>query len=744
MESFQHILDTTLPVHTFADATSDVSDPSIKIPVKIVFTILLRGAFSHLLPLFICTTSIFSFYNIILATQLWYVGGEKNIQFRVAMFETFTHSSIICLQFVQDHPVLDLFLLFILGFSVIVYQLFKRLYLWSTNEYKHAPNIKDSPEYQDPALLKKAWARAESVGWTAPLEPDDEKKSLNDFHSLKGCSNSGGSVVFQPRSGWCGIASLTSTLRSFPSTTQHKSKHNKDTHIPYLKMHKVGRYLELVQARDILQKIAIDVPEGKQQTLWEEAGGGKVASIEIVGGGAHGFPSYAAFLHVLRQINHPTQPARCVAIYGRSPLFFCGDNKLSTKLSSFFMGHWSPLPAYLEEENLVLNMDVNRDYGARGYLVPPRRLYESINTKCCMNGAFRGLIILRPPPLPLSLSLLSRPQNISRKFFAIKKDYYKHVATSALASSNQQHIQWQEKGPLSLVISTHPFSFTNCVFIDEKQQHTLTLEQIQDARDIFTENVCPMRMTVRCATNSEFERLRQLCQAAGLVLFMKQTAIWKLDLLSSSTRKIMYNAPKGYTLEEINTNDSDTIQQWGNVVAESYGFPQVKRDGMTPGDHFGLAYANTIHGKHLRQFVLRQDEKNRTENVVACSTLFVDEHFDFGCMFNVCCLKDHQKKGIGKFMSNVVIYKATEMGCVQLLLEASPKGEPVYKKLGFQKMIDEHSGTFLSLSISTKSCRWKCLWLIVEFVLGWKFWMFRFAITLMVVAVAYLLKLFLY
>ena len=251
--------------------------------------------------------------------------------------------------------------------SLLLFRIFQRLYLWSPDgyEWKSTSNVKNELFYQDPTLLNQAWQRAQKVGWISI--PNDDPKDV---------------VMFQPRSGFCGVASLNSTLRSL--------KHSFSD--PFLQLHRKGRYLELEQAHNLLCKLL----NSKTWNTNYEA----IETCEIVGGGKSGM-TYDTFLSTLKLINHPTRPAKILSIYVRSPMFFC-DGSFSKKFNSFMSGHWSPLPAYLSKsdqcpDGLVLVMDVNRTYGGKGYLVKPRRLYEACNTVCCMTGLYRGLIVLRPP-----------------------------------------------------------------------------------------------------------------------------------------------------------------------------------------------------------------------------------------------------------------------------------------------------------------------------------------------------------
>ena len=78
---------------------------------------------------------------------------------------------------------------------------------------------------------------------------------------------------------------------------------------------------------------------------------------------------------MVNSLNDPN--IRLLANFHRSPLFF-SDKSFFFKLRKIFLGHWSPVVAYLENEDLVLVLDVDQEYGA--YLVPLERLYEATNT----------------------------------------------------------------------------------------------------------------------------------------------------------------------------------------------------------------------------------------------------------------------------------------------------------------------------------------------------------------------------
>jgi hypothetical protein len=88
--------------------------------------------------------------------------------------------------------------------------------------------------------------------------------------------------------------------------------------------------------------------------------------------------SLAAFRQHLQQANDPRR--RYVINFSREPLFGKGG------------GHHSPLAGYLQEEDLVLVLDVNSDFGP--WLVKPERLWAAMNTVDGSSGKPRGMLLI--------------------------------------------------------------------------------------------------------------------------------------------------------------------------------------------------------------------------------------------------------------------------------------------------------------------------------------------------------------
>ncbi len=86
----------------------------------------------------------------------------------------------------------------------------------------------------------------------------------------------------------------------------------------------------------------------------------------------------AAFREQLNHVNDPTR--RYVINFSRAPLFGTGG------------GHHSPIAGYLNQEDLVLVLDVNKKYGP--WLVKSDQLYAAMNTVDATAHKKRGLLLI--------------------------------------------------------------------------------------------------------------------------------------------------------------------------------------------------------------------------------------------------------------------------------------------------------------------------------------------------------------
>lgn len=194
-------------------------------------------------------------------------------------------------------------------------------------DYAGALSIKETRDYQNPALLKKAWALPVAAAYQGDIE-------------------------FQRNGSVCGPTSLANVLHSI------KQPGNQQSILQGTNFSTVMGYLPEGLTLDQLADIARQKLQRKVTVLRD---------LDLAG-----------FREQLRHVNDPAR--RYVINFSRGPLFGTGG------------GHHSPIAGYLDQEDLVLVLDVNKKYGP--WLVKPERLYEAMNTIDTTAQKKRGLLLI--------------------------------------------------------------------------------------------------------------------------------------------------------------------------------------------------------------------------------------------------------------------------------------------------------------------------------------------------------------
>ena len=195
-------------------------------------------------------------------------------------------------------------------------------------DYAHVVSIKETRDYQDPALLKKAWALPVAAAYQSDID-------------------------FQRNASVCGPASLVNVLHSL------KQPGNQESILQGTNISTVLGYLPQGLTLDQLADIARMKLQAKVTVLRDM--------------------DLTAFREQLSHVNDRSR--RYVINFSRGPLFATGG------------GHHSPIAGYLDEEDLVLVLDVNRKYGP--WLVRSQRLYEAMNTVDTAAQKKRGLLLIQ-------------------------------------------------------------------------------------------------------------------------------------------------------------------------------------------------------------------------------------------------------------------------------------------------------------------------------------------------------------
>lgn len=197
----------------------------------------------------------------------------------------------------------------------------------------------------------------------------------------------------------------------------------------------------------------------------------------------------------------------------------------------------------------------------------------------------------------------------------------------------------------------------------------------------------PLRLTIPPnATNEELllKRLGFLCIPSRPDSYMAidlhetknvdklKNGEWNIEkYLNSKETNIFIN-------EQLIWNSSDN-EEWARILVESFSF-QMGIDVLRP--LYADIWKNVITGPDtpIRLYLARHGDP--TNGKIIGGSMLSKAH-GVAVIFNVVNLKEYRGKGVGKALSSACILGAAQENYRYILLQASPLGAPVYKKLGF-------------------------------------------------------------
>jgi hypothetical protein len=188
-------------------------------------------------------------------------------------------------------------------------------------------SIKTTHEYQDPALLEKAWGLPVAKLYRPNID-------------------------YQQNGSFCGPTSVVNVLHSLGRPGDQATLLD-DTGIATV-MGMLPQGLTLDELADVARKKL----------------GRKVSVLRDLD-----LPGFR------EQLRHSNDPARRYIInFTRAPLFATGG------------GHHSPIAGYLADEDMVLVLDVNKNYGP--WLIKSERLYQAMDSVDTTANKKRGLLLI--------------------------------------------------------------------------------------------------------------------------------------------------------------------------------------------------------------------------------------------------------------------------------------------------------------------------------------------------------------
>lgn len=118
-------------------------------------------------------------------------------------------------------------------------------------------------------------------------------------------------------------------------------------------------------------------------------------------------------------------------------------------------------------------------------------------------------------------------------------------------------------------------------------------------------------------------------------------------------------------------------RQFAHVASQSFGYPVHEKTIL-----------NLVSNSKIRMYI------GKINDVVAsCGMIFLDHNGDSG-IHMIGTLSRHRGHGLGKIMTQKLMYEASKNKSKYVLLVASQLGEPIYSKIGFKTY-----GGFINYSV---------------------------------------------
>jgi hypothetical protein len=192
-------------------------------------------------------------------------------------------------------------------------------------------------------------------------------------------------------------------------------------------------------------------------------------------------------------------------------------------------------------------------------------------------------------------------------------------------------------------------------------------QKIAQAQDYFKKVERPFRVVVREEYSTELD------QAVDDSQFKK---VDRVPLMMRHTISDL-SAPQDFDWKLV--SDEKTLQDFQEVMASAFVFPDwlIKK----------VLTKNLLKEEHLQMLVAY-------ENGVACTGSMLIQQENLAGIYWVGTKQGYERKGLAAKATTQAILLGRERGCTWSVLQASDKGMPVYKRMGFETKAHYHYQVF--------------------------------------------------
>jgi ribosomal protein S18 acetylase RimI-like enzyme len=232
-------------------------------------------------------------------------------------------------------------------------------------------------------------------------------------------------------------------------------------------------------------------------------------------------------------------------------------------------------------------------------------------------------------------------------------DFYAHVGRVPVAElSVGPHLSW--------LLTGVPDPFLNVVFRTDLPSDRVTEIVDEALRHFRSRHVARLSWWADWSGADPGQHLLR----RGLTFDASGTA------MAADLRSVDDTAPTPAGLVVAPVEDRTTLQRWIQVMSVGFGISKDAESRLLE------LFATVALEPPMQTYLALLDGRP-----VATSQLFVGA--GVAGIYSVTCLPDARGRGIGTAVSRAPMLEASRQGCDLAVLQASPSGFPVYRRLGF-------------------------------------------------------------
>ncbi|MFC5528813.1 GNAT family N-acetyltransferase [Cohnella yongneupensis] len=236
-----------------------------------------------------------------------------------------------------------------------------------------------------------------------------------------------------------------------------------------------------------------------------------------------------------------------------------------------------------------------------------------------------------------------------------------------IGTSNPQ-VEYVHDDRITLYMTGIPYPMLNRVIETRVTSVPELSDQVRDTANYYRRNDMPA-IWLNWSLNEpselpgllEAQDFQKIGTMPGMALRLRDLAQERADIPNFEVKQVC---------------DKDDLERYARIVQAAFGFPEVVSQAFQ--QYFmGVGFGENAPIRHYLGWL----------DGVPVATVSSFVHDGTVGIYNVATLESARGRGIGGAITLHPLLEAKAIGCEAAILHATPQGYPVYKKIGFQELV---------------------------------------------------------